>query len=241
MPPNSEDTSATPNPENTSATPNPENTSATPNMENAGASLSVEDILRQVLEKMVSVPAPVSAGIASSHPLMDVIPEFDGRDLGDDAAVWCDLVEDITKDVTNQQRLSLATHALKGAAKRWYQKWKGNPRNWDKFRDDFCAVFVSGKKLHERLQRALSYTSDEATTYAQYARKKLTYFEETRVSFKPEEYIELVVGGIADQNVRTIHYQRTICNNDGFDCWYGTTYKAIDRKKIGTVDIGPEI
>ncbi|XP_076618875.1 uncharacterized protein LOC143340595 [Colletes latitarsis] len=41
-----------------------------------------------------------------------------------------------------------------------------------------------------------------ATTYIEYARTKLLYLEQTRVNFKPEELIELIIGAIIDQSVR---------------------------------------
>lgn len=47
-----------------------------------------------------------------------------------------------------------------------------------------------------------TYTSDAATAYAEYARMKLLYLQQTRIVFKTEELIELVVGAVIDQNVR---------------------------------------
>ena len=90
------------------------------------------------------------------------MPEFSGVDLGDDASRWCDIVEKITEKLPASQRLSLATHALIGSAKRWYQGWEGNPRTWASFREDLCSVFVSEDRLCERLSRAVAYNSDSA-------------------------------------------------------------------------------
>ncbi|XP_076235673.1 uncharacterized protein LOC143180033 [Calliopsis andreniformis] len=62
--------------------------------------------------------------------------------------------------------------------------------------------FGGEKKLHERLNRALSYDSSHGTTYAEYARTKLAYLEQTHVAFKQEEYVKLIIGAITDQHVR---------------------------------------
>ncbi|XP_015429651.1 PREDICTED: uncharacterized protein LOC107186324 [Dufourea novaeangliae] len=120
------------------------------------------------------------------------MPQFSGADLGDDANLWCTRVEELTKDVPHQ-RLSLATHALVGPAKKWYQGWEAQPCTWEKFREDLCAMFVCERKLHDRLLRALQYASDGVVSYAECARTKLTYLKQTRVSFSTAEFIELIV------------------------------------------------
>ncbi|XP_076396740.1 uncharacterized protein LOC143265934 [Megachile rotundata] len=131
-----------------------------------------------------------------------VIPEFSGSDIGEDANSWCKVVEEITKACSTQVRLNLATHALRGPAKSWYHDWKGQPRTWEKFCEDLCSVFVTRKNLHERLSRAVAYNSDSAKTYAEYARTKLFYLEQTRVAFQTEELIELIIGAVTDQTIR---------------------------------------
>ncbi|CAK9809163.1 Retrovirus-related Pol polyprotein from transposon 297 [Anthophora quadrimaculata] len=171
---------------------------------NANASFSIADIVPRVIGQMASqfVPNVIPMPSTSTSTLMAAIPEFAGHELGDDAATWCEVVEEISKDASQQQRLSIATHALSGPAKAWYQGWKGRPRTWAKFKEDLYSVFVTEKKLHEHLLQALTYTSDSAPTYSQYARRNLLYLEQTRIAFKPEEYIELIVGTITDQSVR---------------------------------------
>ncbi|XP_046145954.1 uncharacterized protein LOC123989273 [Osmia bicornis bicornis] len=178
-------------------------------MSDTDATPSIEDIVREVMLKLASVvpsnnaPPPVIGNNTTvPNTLMEAIPEFGGNELGEDSNVWCSLVEEITKNVTSQQRLSSATHALTGPAKRWYREWKGKPRTWDTFREDLCSVFVSEKRLHQRMLRAVTYTSDGAVSYAEYVRTKLMYFEQTRVNFKPDELIELVIGAITDESVR---------------------------------------
>ncbi|XP_076660006.1 uncharacterized protein LOC143363281 [Halictus rubicundus] len=160
-----------------------------------------------VLEKIgASVAACSTAGGSGTQTqtpnLVEVVPEFNGSGWGEDANAWCELVEEITKHHSGQRRLCLATHAMRGSAMKWYQEWKGQPRTWDKFKEDLCNVFVSEKKLHEKLLRAVTYTSDSAVTYAEYARTKLSHLEQTRINFKVDELVELIVGAITNEGVR---------------------------------------
>ncbi|CAK9806275.1 Retrovirus-related Pol polyprotein from transposon 297 [Anthophora plagiata] len=157
---------------------------------------SMEDLVRRVLECIGSNAAQISP-----PPSIGAIPEFSGEDIGEDATLWCNRVEEITKDVP-RQRLNLATHVLTGPAKEWYRRWEAHPCTWEQFREDLCAVFVSERKLHDRLTRALQYTSDPATSYVEYARTKLTYLRQTQVSFTTAQQIELTVSTISDANVR---------------------------------------
>ncbi|CAK9829656.1 Transposon Tf2-8 polyprotein [Anthophora retusa] len=157
---------------------------------------SMEDLVRRVLECIGSNAAQIAP-----PPSIGAIPEFSGEDIGEDATLWCNRVEEITKDVP-RQRLNLATHVLTGPAKEWYRRWEAHPCTWEQFREDLCAVFVSERKLHDRLTRALQYTSEPAASYVEYARTKLTYLRQTQVSFTTAQQIELIVSTISDSNVR---------------------------------------
>ncbi|XP_076397938.1 uncharacterized protein LOC143266223 [Megachile rotundata] len=162
---------------------------------------SFETLFRKFMETFTSNAMPSVSGVAP-NALIDAIPEFGGADLGEDAKKWCQTVERITEKLPLPQRLSLATHALTGPAKKWYQSWEGNPRSWEKFSEDLCSVFVSEDRLCERLARAVAYTSDAAESYSEYARNKLKYFGQTQIEFKQHELISLVIGHITDASVR---------------------------------------
>ncbi|XP_076392498.1 uncharacterized protein LOC100874698 isoform X2 [Megachile rotundata] len=173
-------------------------------MESGAPLSSLDELVRQVLLKIGESVASCSAtsGNSTAPTQTGVIPEFSGSDIGEDANSWCKVVEEITKACSTQVRLNLATHALRGPAKSWYHDWKGQPRTWEKFSKDLCSVFVTRKNLHERLSRAVAYNSDSAKTYAEYARTKLFYLEQTRVAFQTEELIELIIGAVTDQTIR---------------------------------------
>lgn len=149
-----------------------------------------------------SVAVSVSPSSRAMGPaFLRSMPEFTGDDYEEDAAIWCNEVEELTKDIP-RQRLNLAVRELSGSARRWYQTWNANPYTWKKFREDFCAAFLAKSKLHERMVRALRYTSDSATSYTSYARNKLMYLKQTQVAFSSEQQVELIVSSIIDANVR---------------------------------------
>ncbi|XP_076389572.1 uncharacterized protein LOC143264785 [Megachile rotundata] len=166
---------------------------------NKTSASSIEDLFRRFIETVASISSTASV---KPESLVEAVPEFSGSDIGEDATKWCNLVETITEKLPAAQRLSLATHALAGQAKKWYREWEGNPRTWQKFREDLCSVFVTEDRLCERLTRAVTYTSDSAATYTEYARNKLKYYGQTQIAFKPCELISLVIGNVMDASVR---------------------------------------
>ncbi|XP_076660184.1 uncharacterized protein LOC143363497 [Halictus rubicundus] len=135
------------------------------------------------------------------HPI-EAIPTFSGEELGESADTWCDMVEEITKDLTSTQRLCSATHALTGSAKEWYRTWRGNPRTWTIFRQDLCSIYTTEDRLGQLLRRAVLYTSDDAASYSEYARTKLKYFTQTKISFTPMELVRLVIASVMDSTTR---------------------------------------
>lgn len=162
---------------------------------------SLESLFRQFMEKVANSAVPSTSSVVPNSSV-EAVPEFGGVDLGEDANRWCNLIETITVKLSHVQRLSLATHALKGPARKWYQGWEGNPRTWAKFREDLCSVFVSEDRLCERLTRAMNYTSDSANSYSEYARNKLKYYEQTQIAFKPHELVSFVIGSVTDPFAR---------------------------------------
>ncbi|XP_076545712.1 uncharacterized protein LOC143305557 [Osmia lignaria lignaria] len=163
---------------------------------------SFDELFRRFMETVASGAVSTVTSATSNKATADAIPEFSGTDLGEDANQWCDIVEKITDKLPISQRLSLATHALHGAAKKWYKGWEGNPRTWTTFREDLCSVFVSEDRLCERLSCAVNYNSDSAISYSEYVRNKLKYYGQTQISFKPHELISLVIGHVTDPSVR---------------------------------------
>ncbi|XP_076237485.1 uncharacterized protein LOC143181127 [Calliopsis andreniformis] len=163
---------------------------------------SFEKLFRQFMGTVMSNAVPSASTAMVDKTCVDAVPGFSGVDIGEDANKWCDIVETITEKLSASQRLSLATHALVGPAKNWYQSWDGTPRTWVKFREDLCSVFVTEDRLCERLSRAVAYTSDSAESYSEYARNKLKFYGQTRVEFKQHELISLVIGHVTDSSVR---------------------------------------
>ena len=90
---------------------------------------SFETLFQKFMENIASGSAS-SVSATAPNFCVEAVPEFGGSDLGEDATKWCDLVEKITEKLSVTHRLSLATHALVGPAKKWYHGWVGNPRTW---------------------------------------------------------------------------------------------------------------
>ncbi|XP_046142813.1 uncharacterized protein LOC123988077 [Osmia bicornis bicornis] len=168
-----------------------------------GENASVEYLLERIKKlEEERVASELTIGNRSVHYLVEAIPSFSGDELGESADSWCDTVENITKDLTTSQRLCCATHSLAGSAKEWYRTWKGNPRNWTTFREDLCSVYAADDRIGQLLRRAVLYTSDDATSYAEYARTKLKYLQQTKISFKVVELVRLIIADVTDATTR---------------------------------------
>ncbi|XP_046142832.1 uncharacterized protein LOC123988087 [Osmia bicornis bicornis] len=198
---------------------------------------SFDELFRRFMEMVASGAVPTTTSARGDKVIADAIPDFCGTDLGEDANQWCDIVEKITEKLSVSQRLSLATHALTGAAKKWYKGWEGNPRTWATFRDDLCSVFVPEDRLCERLSRAVEYTSDSALSYSEYARNKLKYYGQTQIDFKQQELISLVIGHVMDATVRqslmNARYETTSDLLSGISNFVKVTRKGKDHDTKG--------
>ncbi|XP_043262439.1 uncharacterized protein LOC122403150 [Colletes gigas] len=146
-------------------------------MENCNPSqLSIQDLVRRVLQRLGDSVASTSVSAATSLTV-SAVPKFSGEDLRDDAKGWYDRVEEITREVP-KQRLSLATHALTRRAKTWYKQWDARPCTWEKFREDLCTALLPNGSC---MTGCCVHCS---------------------VSFTEKEYVELIISTISDVNVR---------------------------------------
>lgn len=133
------------------------------------------------------------------------LPVFDPDRNDCGAATWCNSVEALSKELqwSSLKTAAKAGKALKGSSLTWFETWEPTDgRSWENLKRDITDVYPEKKNLSEKLSRAVSYTSDSAESYGEYAREKLRLFRNTKVAFTEAELIELVCGGIADVDIK---------------------------------------
>jgi hypothetical protein len=67
---------------------------------------------------------------------------------------------------------------------------------------ELCNLYPPKKNLSERFRKAGLYTSENATTYCEYARQKILLLRALNFNLSERTMLELVVGDIADAQVK---------------------------------------
>lgn len=133
------------------------------------------------------------------------LPTFDPV-LGDNGAEpWCDNIEAIAKEFgwSSIAKVAKAGKALKGSALLWFESWDPSTgRTWENFRTEIIDLYPAKKNLSEKLFKAVTYSSDFADSYCEYAREKVRLLKHTKIAFTEAQLVELVCGSIRDVNVR---------------------------------------
>ncbi|KAL1487797.1 hypothetical protein ABEB36_015552 [Hypothenemus hampei] len=138
----------------------------------------------------------------SSTPI--AIPIFDPRNSDYGAQPWCMEIEKLgtTFSWSSYEQLTRAITGLTGEAREWYSEWKPEDKNWDTFKNEIINLYPAKKNLSERLRKASLYTSEGATSYSEYARKKITLLKALQFNLTEAHLIELVIGDISNETVK---------------------------------------
>lgn len=102
------------------------------------------------------------------------VPLFEPDRDDDGAAKWCDEMEKLgeTFNWTSHELLVRSAAGLVGEAKEWFYMWKPSEKSWEEFRNELSSLYPAKRNLSEKLRKASQYTSKEAKSYCEYARKK---------------------------------------------------------------------
>lgn len=134
-----------------------------------------------------------------------VLPIFDPATSDGGAETWCENIAALGKEFgwSSIAIVAKAGKALKGSALVWFETWEPQSgRSWENFRTEIIDLYPAKKNLSEKLYKAVSYSSDFADSYCEYAREKIRLLKNTKVAFTEAQLIELVCGSIRDVNVR---------------------------------------
>ncbi|KAL1498431.1 hypothetical protein ABEB36_009236 [Hypothenemus hampei] len=148
--------------------------------------------------------------VVSSVPIH--IPVFNPLKNNFGAVGWCNEVEILatTFKWTDFEKLCRGASALEADAKEWYNDWQPAEKTWACFRNEICQLYPAKRNLSERFRRASLYSSDQATSYCEYARKKISLLKSLNLNLNDSQIIELVIGDITDINVKTAAFNSNI-------------------------------
>lgn len=141
------------------------------------------------------------------------LPTFDPAVTDTGAAAWCADVEKFGVECgwSGLTKIAKAGKALKGSALSWYESWQPQQgRSWEDFCVELSSLYPENKNLSERLYKATVYSSDSAESYCEYAREKIRLLKNTKISFSESQLIEIVCGGIRDNNVKMASFNSSV-------------------------------
>ena len=87
-------------------------------------------------------------------------------------------------------------------ARRWFNDWSPDVRDWTTFKREFADAFPPRRNLGRLLCEAADYDSTCCNTYDAYVHKKTAMLKNLRVEWRESDLVELVVFGIKEQQVK---------------------------------------
>lgn len=140
------------------------------------------------------------------------LPEFDPKRNDDGAFKWCLEIENLGLMFgwTDYELVIRGASALVGDAKEWFSAWKPDEKTWENFRAELSSMYPAKKNLSEKFRKASLYTSDQADSYCEYARKKISLIKSLNFTLSDSQLLELVIGDITNIQVKTAAFNSNI-------------------------------
>ncbi|CAG9814717.1 unnamed protein product [Phaedon cochleariae] len=140
------------------------------------------------------------------------IPTFDPDSEDDEVNLWCEEIEKLGDMFkwSGYELLIRGASGLIGEAKDWFMKWKPVEKTWENFKSEICSLYPAKKNLSQKLRKVSLYTSDEAISYCEYARKKISLIKALNFDLSDDQLSELVIGDITDIHVKTAAFNSKV-------------------------------
>lgn len=143
--------------------------------------------------------------LKASHTAPDQVdlPVF--RPETSEASKWLGHVEDVRNELgwSDTQVLVRVGRFLTGSAKRWFERWSPETRNWFTFKCDFLEAFPLKHNLGQLFADAALFTSSKVNTYETYVHEKVSLLRNLRVEWRETDLLEIVLHGIEERDVQT--------------------------------------
>lgn len=142
------------------------------------------------------------------------IPIFDPRADDHNAKKWCFEIEKLGAafDWTDYELVMRSASGLRDEAAEWFSTWQPDEKTWEGLKQELCSIYPSKRNLSEKLRKASLFTSDQATSYCEYARKKLSLLKSLNFDLTESQYLEIIIGDINEVQVKTAAFNSKIDN-----------------------------
>ncbi|CAG9128286.1 unnamed protein product [Plutella xylostella] len=161
----------------------------------------VMNLLNSVTKQAASsaVTAALAGDAAPSRSRSDFyLPPFDPDVRSHDIRDWCANVDETIAyfRIPPHEARMKAILQLRGRAKTWIDTWSLHSTTWDKMKTELIQCFGREFRYADDVSKWRAYTSDQATTYAEYATTAWTLFKRVRPEAADEEVIEALITGL---------------------------------------------
>lgn len=132
-----------------------------------------------------------------------------------DIQVWCEEVDraKVINNWTDNECLSRIGHCLKGDARIWLNEWVTNDRSWSNFKREFKPLCPKNVDVANILFNVMKTTSDDYSTYADYARRSLLRLHIVK-GLSDELISAIIIRGITDPQIRASATNAKLKPND---------------------------
>lgn len=92
---------------------------------------------------------------------------------------------------------------LRGRAKTWADTWSLSSTTWYQLKNELIQTFGREFRYADDVQRWRTFTSDQSTSYADYATKAWTLFKRVRPEASDAEVVDSVITAIYPEFIRS--------------------------------------
>ncbi|XP_028162479.1 uncharacterized protein LOC114354343 [Ostrinia furnacalis] len=134
------------------------------------------------------------------------VPPFDPDDRADTIKVWCDSLNDLKREyeLTDREILNLSRKNLRGRAAEWSRRNYTTLTTWSELKTRLVETFADEARYYDDLTLFMEYTSEQASSLAEYATRKWELARKAiGVEMTEQRLVEAVISGMSDFRIRS--------------------------------------
>lgn len=134
------------------------------------------------------------------------LPSFNPDDRTDTVQVWCRHVEELKSEyqLNERETLNLARKNLKGRAADWAKRNYTTLTTWEELKKSIIQTFSDETRYYDDLTAFMEYTSDKASSLADYATRKWELAKKAiGIGVTELHLVEAVISGMSDFRIRS--------------------------------------
>lgn len=134
------------------------------------------------------------------------VPAFDPDDRTDTVQVWCRNIEELKTEyeLTDREILNLTRKNLRGRAAEWARRNYSSLTSWTELKIGLIETFADEARYYDDLTQFMEYTSEQASSLAEYATRKWELAKKAiGVEMTEQRLVEAVISGMSDFRIRS--------------------------------------